>query len=52
MRKLFYILTFSLLVLIGVLGILDHRAFRAYAVVLPLFALGIYNMVQPRHTIP
>ncbi len=51
MRKLFYILTFSLLVLIGVLGILDHRAFWAYAVVLPLFALGIYNMVQPRHTI-
>ncbi|MEO7080217.1 MAG: FMN-binding glutamate synthase family protein, partial [Flavobacteriales bacterium] len=51
MRKLFYIIAFGLLVLIGVLGIVDHRAFWAYAVVLPLFALGIYNMVQSRHTI-
>ncbi|MBZ0206190.1 MAG: FMN-binding glutamate synthase family protein [Flavobacteriales bacterium] len=51
MRKLFIIIAFILLVLIGVLGIIDHRAFWAYAVVLPLIALGIYNMVQPRHTI-
>ncbi|MEO5585418.1 MAG: FMN-binding glutamate synthase family protein [Flavobacteriales bacterium] len=51
MRKIFYFIVFALLVIIAILGIVDHRAFWAYAVVLPLTALGIYNMVQTRHTI-
>lgn len=51
MRKLFYIIAFALMVLIGILGIIDHRAFWAYAVVLPLFLIGIYDIFQSKHTI-
>lgn len=51
MRKLFYLISIVLLLLIAAWGILDQRALWAYVVVVPLFAVGIYNMVQPRHTI-
>ena len=51
MRKLFYLVGILLFLLIGVLSIVDHRALWAYVVVIPLFLLGIYNMVQSQHTI-
>jgi len=51
MRKLFYLIGTLLLILIGVLSIVDHRALWAYVVVVPLFLLGIYNMTQSQHTI-
>src|SRR5690606_27878965 len=51
MRKLFYLISIVLLLLIAAWGILDQRALWAYVVVLPLFSVGIYNMMRPRHTI-
>ena len=51
MRKLFYLIGTLLLFAIALIGWFDHRYYWAYAVAIPLFLLGIYNAVQPRHTI-
>jgi glutamate synthase domain-containing protein 2 len=51
MRKLFYLIGLALFILIAVLGWFHPHYLWAYAVVVPLFLLGVQNMVQSRHTI-
>lgn len=51
MRKLFYLIGTLLLIAIAVVGWFDHRYLWAYAVVMPLLMIGIYNVVQTKHTI-
>lgn len=51
MRKLFLLISFLLIALIGVLGYYHRGALWAYVVVLPLFLIGLLDMVQARHTI-
>ncbi len=51
MRRLFYLIALALFVLVALIGVLDHRWLWAYAVLIPLFLLGVYNTLQTRHTI-
>ncbi len=51
MRPLFFITSLSLIALILVLGIAYPGVLWALVFVLPLTAIGVYNTVQPRHTI-
>ena len=51
MRKLFYLVGALVLIAIALFGWFDHRYLWGFALAIPLFLLGIYNMVQSRHTI-
>lgn len=51
MRKLFYIISFALFVLIALLALLDRNWLWAYVVLVPLFIVGVYNTLQARHTL-
>jgi glutamate synthase domain-containing protein 2 len=51
MRKTFFFVFIVLTLLLAVIGWFHPAALWAYVVVLPLFALGIYDMLQPRHII-
>lgn len=51
MRKLFYLIGTLLLITIAIVGWFDHRYLWAFVVAVPLFLIGIYNAIQPRHTI-
>ncbi len=51
MRKLFYLIGTLLLLAIALVGFFDHRYLWAYVVVVPLFLVGLYNVLQSKHTI-
>lgn len=51
MRDLFYTTSIGLIVAIGIVGWWVPGVWWAYAVVLPLFLIGVLNTLQHRHTI-
>ncbi len=51
MRKTFWIVSLLLILLIALAAWADQRWLWAYTVVGPLFLLGVYNLIQPHHTI-
>ncbi|MEO8589483.1 MAG: FMN-binding glutamate synthase family protein [Flavobacteriales bacterium] len=51
MRRLFFLISVPLLLLIGAVGYLHHSVLWSLVVVAPLFLLGVYDVLQPRHTI-
>ena len=51
MRKLFYALSLSLLVLVGLVGYWHPIVLWWYVVLVPLMLVGIWNLTQERHAI-
>lgn len=51
MRKTFWTVFIFLILLIAAIGWFHRGALWAYIVVLPLFALGVYDTIQKRHII-
>jgi glutamate synthase domain-containing protein 2 len=51
MRRLFYLIALVLFAFFALVAYFDHRYLWAYAVLVPLFLLGVYDTLQRRHTI-
>ena len=51
MRPLFYKTSFIIFIIIGIVGYFYPGFLWAYVVVTPFFILGIYDVIQSRHTI-
>ncbi|HRN36903.1 MAG TPA: FMN-binding glutamate synthase family protein, partial [Flavobacteriales bacterium] len=51
MQRYFFAISFILFALFGLVGWWHPKFFWAFAILGPLFLVGIWNMVQPRHTI-